>query len=290
MISSIRGKKRKVLVANTNKRKKVEIIHYDMFRDNTGAAEGTNDNPWALSFRSQLAFNATAAGSIESWAAFPLFWPVLGTSSFARKGECIRMKFILIKGYISVNKVIYRTVHYRLVLLNCKKNSVTGALTANQYLQKFYRNVEAFNDSANTREVAIENEAHALHNFHKGIIDSDLDRDIHRKVLFKGIIKPNAGMLGGSYSTVGSNPQYGQTDQYTIHNVNPSWFDIIPIKMTVKCDDYVNCLTDKYCIVLETDYVATYLFGSTAQPQSYGTAAQAPFTFNFFTQGYFTDS
>lgn len=291
MISSLRGRKRKALVGNTNKRKKVEVIHYDMFADQSEPmADNANDFPGALSFRSAVKFSDSPQTSVPSWHAVPLYWPALGTRSFDRKGEYIRMKYILLKGYIQVQRTIYRTAHYRLVMLNCRNNSLKLPQDANNYLTTLYRNAEAIVLTSTAADVAIANEAHALHDFHKCVIDSDLNKDITRKVLLKGTIKPNVSNQTGVYYQVGSTSSSGKIDMHTLQNTNPTFYDIIPLKLTVKCDDFVSCEADRYFFCLETDYVGMYGNSVSTQPGAYAGASASPFTLNFFAQGYFTDS
>lgn len=217
----------------------------------------------------------------SSWFPILLNKPLAGTSGSEVVGQSYLLKYFRFKGYIEVLKYPFFKMRYRLKLIR----------TVNLNLQSFddylalYRNTESNRGDANSAYASYR------HNFFKMVKNVTTSNSAQITVLMSGVL-PACDVRRIRTLTAGSTSSYSTG----IENVmNPyGGCETIPIDIKVKVNDRVDPSV-RYFIVLENDFPISYTYRSnpsetTNDPLLTDLAwANAPFYFNFFIQGYFTD-
>lgn len=213
-------------------------------------------------------------------------WPSLGTGAGARIGTRINFLGFRLKGWLTLAATQLKAIRWRLMLVRMDMPNGTYTFDAASYLGQF-SNADT---SIPSSFVQANYETFCRHNFYKKF--KDVSNTVFKtKVIASGSLpatneyKKFYTHLMGTYD--GKQILLGSSTAYPgyIMGVHSSNVGYIPIDVTVKLNDTVDCVEDqrRYYIVLETD--CGYGWNDEGVPN--GTVAG--FTANMYCRGYYTD-
>lgn len=122
------------------------------------------------------------------WYPWKCNWPQMGISNHTRIGKNIRVKYLRVKGYVAYSPYLITQVRYRIVLY---RHEPFGILSYDSFTQKLYSNAANMNENGlNSLQI----QDRCCFNYYCGEFSKIFlkDNGIKRRVLAKGVIKPQA--------------------------------------------------------------------------------------------------
>lgn len=271
----VRGKKR---LRGGDPSTKPEIKKYNMLATDTSGFAAMDFVNTAYQYENGVGINN---------APVRLNWPIQGTASYNRVGASIILKYIRIKGWVTMSAYNLAQIRWRLKLIRYDfLPGTAGTVDQNAYLSQF-ENADARNVTGATSTAIME--SWARHNFYKKFKNVE-NQDFRSKVLASGVVPSQNNFHTLSFSlngTVGSN----QTSLTTvagayIKDCPNDNYGYLPIDISVTINDRVDCVKDlrQFYLVLESDVP----YGWT----NYGAISynKAGILLNLYARAYFTDA
>ncbi|QCH00634.1 Cap [Circoviridae sp.] len=290
-------KKRK-RVPGANPDKKPEIKQFNP-RDGTGGFDGINFFPL-------VKVNQATTDNWLPYRLYPLSWPLLGTGANERIGNSFFLKAIRLKGYIEINRCVFRPIRWRLKLFRLEKPMPLWYMTGNYTQQtgsylELYKNCERFAQGISVQSTI----DRCRHNYYKMIKNLPKVRPYTSKVIASGVIPINNKFISQGTK------EYGQVNAFQVTSSVEVYDDdcgCYPIDVLIKCNDRITySLQDdayqpdiRYCLVLEDDFgvgvnvkPAVFIPGddpitNTPIIEFYDTSYPC-YWIRLFARGYFTD-
>lgn len=191
-----------------NPRNAPEIKMHNLWNNVTDTAQSYYSNRNIIGVFTQEDRNSV-------WWPLQTYWPTVGNTQFNRIGRKIRVKFLRLKGFVYYSPYLITQVRYRIVLYRCK---TAQTFNHSVWLQSLYACFNPLTDANSVDDM----EGRCVFNYYMSWFDNDKLRelDCKRRVLYKGLIKPQADI--GNYnnnsmqmnSTVGSETSIISSDTY----------------------------------------------------------------------------
>lgn len=278
--ASVAQKRKRVPGANHVKKNEVKIVNL---------ADGAVPQDGISSMTLSSIYLSTASNrNYGAWYPVKLVWPNTGTGAGQRLGDKIFMKYIRIKGSIGVMNRVLCGIRWRLRLVRTENMGFTeGALNAiNSYLEFFKATLST---SLSGTVQFIQEAKNAKHNFYFMYKNVEKRNLASTKVIASGYFPPSNYVREGVDIQSGSSGTVTHT--LTIAPLLSSSYYSVPLDIKLKCNDWIDCSSVNYHLVLETDFPFGFSYNNLTE-HGWGFSLSpddTPFKANFFIIGYFTD-
>lgn len=277
----VKGKKRSRIAFAQHKRPGPEIKKTNFFFN--PAAEGNNLYSSMIFVPFEKNIPSNRSDMTTSYVSAWMRNPDVGTASYQRVGSSIRVKQILLRGYLEVRQNLMTQCRVRVYFLRERnREGTTNAL---------FKNVETI---ISTQTVS-EQIQHMKHNFYKMMNDYNVlskDMSIQKIMEFNltPYVAPNTGSWTGGQKT--DAPWTGYSHIYP--HAEPAY--CLPVNKVISLNENYTVGTDHYGIMMTCDApyagetAATGYLPTASYPDYTDGSLKHPFSLNFFGLVYYTDA
>lgn len=278
----IKGKRKSSVKGAKHKPDKPEIKKTNFFFD--PAAEGNNLRSAALvvPFRDNIPSNRT-----DMFPCYTFTWmrdPGVGTNSWQRIGNKVRIKYIQIKGYCQVYQNLLSQCRVRMSFIRqMNRDSTTRTASIYTNYETLHPDAEAYEQCATMR-----------HNYYKSHFDTALkSKDFTCQKILELTLTPYVSPSASFFLQ-------GNATTSTVWNAGIELTPVhqeaycIPINKVLVLNEDFNHGTDSYGLTVECDQplagISTELPLVNKYPTLTKTAGYQPWMLNFFVLVYYTDA